>query len=52
MVAEHARVPVVCSADGESVTGTEGTSSTWYRLSTGKYLGAAHVSGAPAVPAC
>ncbi|HWO65478.1 MAG TPA: hypothetical protein VNO31_36135 [Umezawaea sp.] len=50
--AEHARVPLTCSVDGESATGTEGTSTTWYRLSTGKYLGAAHIAGAPAVEPC
>ncbi len=52
LAARHARVPLVCSVDGESTTGTEGTSTTWYRLSTGKYLGAAHVAGAPEVGAC
>ena len=52
MVAEHARVPVACWVEGESVTGAEGTSSVWYRLSTGKYVGAAHVAGVPEVGAC
>jgi hypothetical protein len=52
LAAEHARVPLVCAVEGGSTTGTEGTSTTWYRLSTGKYLGAAHIAGAPAVEAC
>lgn len=52
MVAEHARVSVACWVEGESVTGAEGTSSVWYRLSTGKYVGAAHVAGVPEVGAC
>ncbi|PRY43445.1 hypothetical protein [Umezawaea tangerina] len=52
LAAPHARVPIACRTDGEQTTGTEGTSTTWYRLSTGKYLAAAHVAGAPEVGYC
>jgi len=46
LAAKYAQVPLVCSVEGT------GGSTTWYRLSTGKYLSAAYIAGAPAVGAC
>jgi hypothetical protein len=48
LAAEYAQVPIVCALPGEQVGGSD----TWYRISTAKYVAAAHVTGAPDAPWC
>jgi hypothetical protein len=52
MAGNHAQVRIECQAQGESVTGTQGTSSVWYRLAAGKFVAAAYVSGGGDAVAC
>jgi hypothetical protein len=52
MAGNHAQVRIECQAQGESVTGTQGTSSVWYRLAAGKFVAAAYVSGGGDAAAC
>ncbi|MGH3763071.1 hypothetical protein [Actinophytocola sp.] len=52
LAANYAQVRIECEAQGESVTGTQGTSSVWYRVAAGKFVAAAYVSGGGEAPAC
>lgn len=47
-----AQVRVECVVVGDAVTGSQGTSSAWYRLAAGMFAPAAAVSGGGAAPAC
>lgn len=47
-----AQVRVECVAAGETVAGSQGTTSAWYRVSAGMFVSAAYVSGGGTAPAC
>jgi hypothetical protein len=48
----YAQVLVECAVAGEQVTGSQGTTNSWYRLTAGMYVSAAYVSGGNGVGAC
>lgn len=50
--ANHARVPVMCRAAGEMVTGSQGTTDVWYRVAADKYISGAWVTGVGDVAVC
>jgi hypothetical protein len=52
LAANYAQVRIECRTTGQSVTGTQGTSSVWYRLAAGKFVAAAYVRGGGTAPAC
>jgi hypothetical protein len=52
LAANYAQVRIECRSTGQSVTGTQGTSSVWYRLAAGKFVSAAYVRGGGSAPAC
>jgi hypothetical protein len=52
MAGRFAQVRIECRTQGQSVSGSQGTSTVWYRLAAGKYVSAAFVSGGRAAPAC
>lgn len=51
MAGDSARVPLQCQVQGDSVTGSQGTTATWYRVNAGMYLSKAWVAGGD-VAAC
>ncbi|MGA6163431.1 hypothetical protein [Amycolatopsis magusensis] len=52
LAARHAQIRLECAAPGESVPGTEGTETRWYRLAPGMYVSGAYVKVAQAPPPC
>ncbi|OLF09976.1 hypothetical protein [Actinophytocola xanthii] len=52
MAANYAQVRIECRTTGQSVTGTQGTSSVWYRLAAGKFVAAAYIRGGGSAPTC
>ena len=52
LAANRAQVRIECKISGQSVTGTQGTTSVWYRLAPNKFVSAAFVSGGRAAPRC
>ncbi|MFI9007113.1 hypothetical protein ACIGNX_07785 [Actinosynnema sp. NPDC053489] len=52
LAANYAQVRVECQVTGQSVTGTQGTSSIWYRIASGKFVAKAYVSGVSGATAC
>jgi hypothetical protein len=52
LAANYAQVRVECQATGESVSGSQGTSSVWFRIASGKYVAKAYVSGVSGAAAC
>ena len=52
LAGHRAQVRVECAAAGEQVTGTQGTTSTWYRLAPDMYVSAAYVAGTRAASPC
>jgi uncharacterized protein YraI len=47
-----AQVRVECAGVGEPISGSQGTTNGWYRISAGMYVSAAYVSGGEGAPAC
>jgi hypothetical protein len=52
LAADRAQVRVECQVAGELVTGSQGTTTAWYRLKPGMFVAAAYVSGGGAAPRC
>ncbi|MFI9813155.1 hypothetical protein [Saccharothrix variisporea] len=52
LAANYAMVRVECQVTGQSVTGSQGTSSIWYRIASGKYVAKAYVSGVSGATTC
>ncbi|NUT96334.1 MAG: hypothetical protein HOY78_30340 [Saccharothrix sp.] len=52
LAANYAMVRVECQLTGQSVTGSQGTSSIWYRIAAGKYVARAYVSGVSGATTC
>ncbi|HEY8371911.1 MAG TPA: SH3 domain-containing protein [Pseudonocardiaceae bacterium] len=52
LAANYAKVRVECQVTGQSVSGYLGTSNIWYRISSGKYVSKAYVSGVSSAPSC
>ncbi|MBP2476040.1 hypothetical protein JOF53_004912 [Crossiella equi] len=52
LAANTARVKVECQVTGQSVTGTQGTSSVWFRISAGKFVSKAYIAGVGTVAKC
>ncbi|WP_051771616.1 hypothetical protein [Saccharothrix sp. NRRL B-16314] len=52
LAANYAQVRVECQLTGQTVTGSQGTSSIWFRIATGKYVARAYVSGVTGATAC
>ena len=52
LAANLAQVRVECQLTGQSVSGSQGTSSTWFRIASGKYVAKAYVSGVSGATTC
>jgi hypothetical protein len=52
LAGHRAQVRIECAAVGEPVSGTQGTTASWFRLAAGMYVSAAYVSGGRTAPAC
>ncbi len=52
LAANYARVLIECQVTGQQVTGTQGTSSIWFRISAGKFVSKAYVAGVSSVGTC
>ncbi|MCK2236757.1 MULTISPECIES: hypothetical protein [unclassified Crossiella] len=52
LAANFARVKVECQVTGENVTGTQGTSNVWFRISAGKFVAKAYIAGVGTVGRC
>ncbi|MBB4685668.1 hypothetical protein [Amycolatopsis jiangsuensis] len=50
--ANYAEVPIECQTHGESVSGTFGTSTVWYRIGPGHYIAAAYLRTEATAPPC
>lgn len=52
VIGDGAQVEAQCQVAGESVTGSQGTSTVWLRTRPDRYVPAAWVQGTPPVPPC
>ena len=55
LAANSARVPLLCSARGQWVTGSRGTTNLWYRIGAGNWVSDAYLdtgTGAAVAPGC
>jgi hypothetical protein len=52
LAGRYAQVRIECRTRGQSVSGSQGSSTVWYRLAAGKYVAAAFVAGGRGAPAC
>ncbi|MQA03705.1 MAG: hypothetical protein GEV07_13610 [Streptosporangiales bacterium] len=50
MAGDTARIPLKCQVTGQSVTGSQGTSTVWYRVNDGMYVAKAWIKGASVEP--
>lgn len=50
LAGDTAQVAAWCQVEGESITGTQGTTTTWYRIHDNMYVAAAYVAGVAATP--
>ncbi|MGX7827510.1 hypothetical protein ACTG9Q_20730 [Actinokineospora sp. 24-640] len=52
LAANYAQVHVECQVTGTQVTGSQGTSNVWFRISAGKFVAKAYMTGVSSAPGC